>query len=229
MIIKGLQEFTLIDYPGKVACTIFTFGCNFRCEYCHNPELIFDDGSETISEDEILKFLEERKDFLDGVCITGGEPTLHPDLPDFIAKIKKRGLLVKLDSNGANPEMLKTLIKKNLVDFVAMDIKAPLEKYEKIVGIKIDKKKIQESIDLIRRSGLDYEFRSTILPALHSKEDLIKIGEWLRGSKKFCLQNFVPSKTLEKKFQKEKGFSSGKLKEFADILKPYFEKIEIRE
>jgi pyruvate formate lyase activating enzyme len=229
MIIKGLQEFTLIDYPGKVACTIFTFGCNFRCGYCHNPELVFDDGSKAISEEEILQFLKKRKDFLDGVCITGGEPALHPDLPAFINKIKKLGLLVKLDTNGTNPEMLRRLIENKLVDFVAMDIKAPLEKYEKVVGVQVDKKKIQESINIIRNSGLEYEFRSTILPALHSKEDLINIGKWLKGSKKFCIQNFVPSKTLEEKFKKEKSFSSDELNEFVNILKPYFEKIEVRE
>lgn len=160
---------------------------------------------------------------------TGGEPTLHPDLPEFISKIKKLGFLVKLDTNGTNPEMLKKLIENKLVDFIAMDIKAPLEKYEKVVGVKIDKEKIQESINIIRNSGLEYEFRSTILPALHSKEDLIDIGKWLKGSKKFCIQNFVPSKTLEEKFKKEKSFSSEELNEFANILKPYFEKVEIRE
>jgi pyruvate formate lyase activating enzyme len=229
MIIKGLQEFTLIDYPKKVACTIFTFGCNFRCKYCHNPELVFNNGTPEIPEEEILKFLDERKDFLDGICITGGEPTLHKDLPEFIFKIKKFGLLVKLDTNGTNPEMLKKLTKNKLVDYVAMDIKAPLEKYEKVVGVKVNKKKIQESVNVIRNSGLEYEFRSTILPALHSKEDLIKIGEWLKGSKKFCIQNFVPTKTLEEKFKKEKSFSSKELGEFVDILKPYFEKVEIRE
>jgi len=229
MIIKGLQEFTLIDYPGKVACTIFTFGCNFRCKYCHNPELIFDNGTPEIPENQILKFLEERKSLLDGVCITGGEPTLHSDLPEFIFKIKKMGLLVKLDTNGTNSEMLKKLIEKKLIDYIAMDIKAPLEKYDKAIGTTVSKKEIQESIDLIQKSGIDYEFRSTILPILHSEEDLIKIGKWLKDSKKFCLQNFVPSKTLERKFKKEKGFSPKKLQRFSELLKPYFEKVEIRE
>lgn len=229
MIIKGLQEFTLIDFPGKIACTIFTFGCNFRCKFCHNPELVFDNGSKQIPLDEILNFLDERKDFLDGVCISGGEPTLHNDLPEFISRIKKLKLLIKLDTNGTNPKMLKKLIEEKLLDYVAMDIKAPLEKYEKVVGVKVEKEKIKESIEIIKKGKIDYEFRSTILPALITKKDLIKIGKLLKGSKKFCLQNFVPSKTLSKKFQKEKGFSHQELQEFTKLLKPYFKEIVVRE
>ena len=133
MKIKGLQKQTLLDYPDKLACTIFIFGCNFRCGFCHNPELIVEDGREEIKEDYILDFLKERKGFIDAVCITGGEPTLNNDLPNFIRKVKELGFLVKLDTNGSNPEMLKQLIDDNLLDYIAMDIKAPLEKYDSMV------------------------------------------------------------------------------------------------
>jgi pyruvate formate lyase activating enzyme len=227
MIIKGLQEFTLIDYPGKIACTIFTFGCNFRCRYCHNPELVFDDGTPIISEEKILKFLEERRDFLDGVCITGGEPTLHKDLPEFISKIKSLGISVKLDTNGTNPEMLKKLIKQKLIDFVAMDIKAPLEKYEEVVRTKVNLSKIKESIETIQKSEIDYIFRTTIVPRLLNKNDILSMGRTLKGSKKYCLQRFRPGKTLDKKFQKEKPYSYEEIEEFANLSKPFFEEITI--
>ncbi|MDD5162931.1 MAG: anaerobic ribonucleoside-triphosphate reductase activating protein [Candidatus ainarchaeum sp.] len=229
LVFKGLQKTTLIDFPGQIACTFFLPKCNFKCGFCYNPNLVFDEETGTrISEKEALAFLDERKNFLDGVCISGGEPTLHPGLPEFCAKIKEKGLLVKLDTNGSNPEMLKSLIEKNLVDFVAMDIKASKEKYSLVCGAKIDLEKISESIGLIRKSGIDYEFRATVVPLLEEK-DLLEIGEWLKGSKKFVLQQFHNEMPLlGKNLQKLSPYSPEQLKKFAEKLKPFFGKIEVR-
>ncbi len=227
MIIKGLQKTTVIDYPGKLACTIFTFGCNFRCSYCHNPELVIDNGRPEIKEEEILEFLKNRKGFLDGVCITGGEPTINNDLPEFISKIKKLGFFVKLDTNGSNPEMLKDLIEKKLVDYVAMDIKAPLELYEDVTKVKINREEIQKSIDLIKKME-NYEFRITVVPGLFNEKHAKLIGEWLKGSKRFYIQQFRGIKNLDKEFVGKKPFSKEELTNFCNILKPYFETCEIR-
>jgi pyruvate formate lyase activating enzyme len=227
MIIKGLQKQTLIDYPDKLACTIFIFGCNFRCGFCHNPELVVDDGREEISKEEILQFLQERKGFLDAVCITGGEPTLNKELPEFIRKIKEMGYLVKLDTNGTNPEMLEELIENNLIDYIAMDIKAPLEKYDVVTNSKVDKENIKKSVELILKFP-NYEFRTTVVPGLFNKEDAKKIGEWLKGSKKFYIQQFRGIKTLDKNFIDKKPFSKEELKFFCDILKSFFEDCQLR-
>lgn len=227
MIIKGLQKQTIIDYPGKIACTIFTFGCNFRCGFCHNPELVIDDGRPEIKKEEILEFLKNRKGFLDAVCITGGEPTLNEDLPEFISKIKELGFLVKLDTNGTNPEMLKELIEKKLVDYIAMDIKAPLEFYENIANVKVNKNDIQKSVDLIKKMK-EYEFRITVVPSLFNEKYAKLIGEWLKGSKRFFIQQFRGIKTLDKNFIDKKPFSKEELIKFCNILKPYFETCKIR-
>jgi len=227
MIIKGLQKLTLIDYPGRVACTLFTFGCNFRCPYCHNPELVIDDGSPPIPEDEILHFLNERKSFLDGVCITGGEPTLHKDLPEFIGKIKKIGYSVKLDTNGTNPDMLKLLIDEGLVDYVVMDVKAPLEKYEYVVRAKVDIDKIIKSIEIIRAFP-EHEFRTTVLPELLSREDILNIARQLKGARRFFIQQFKPSKTLDKAFLGKQAYLVEDLKKIRDEIKVFFEICEIR-
>lgn len=227
MIIKGLQKQTIIDYPGKIACTIFTFGCNFRCDYCHNPELVLDDDRPEIKEKEILNFLANRKGFLDGVCITGGEPTINKYLPEFISKIKGMGFFVKIDTNGSNPKMLKEIIEKKLVDYVAMDIKAPLESYENIVKVKIKKENIQKSIDIIRKME-EYEFRITVVPGLFNKDHALKIGKWLKGSKRFFIQQFRGIKTLNKNFVNKKPFSKEELVEFCNIMKPFFETCELR-
>ena len=227
MKIKGLQKQTVLDYPGKLACTIFTFGCNFKCGFCHNPELVVDDGRPEIKQEEILEFLKNRKGFLDGVCITGGEPTLNNDLPDFISKIKEMNFLVKLDTNGTNPKMLEELINKKLVDYIAMDIKAPLEFYDKITNVKVNKDDIQKSVDLIRKTK-NYEFRTTVVPSLFNEEYARSIGEWLNGSKKFYIQQFRGIKTLDKSFVGKKPFSKEETIKFCGILKPYFETCEIR-
>lgn len=227
MKIKGLQKQTVLDYPGKIACTVFTFGCNFKCSYCHNPELVIDDGRPEIKQEKILEFLKNRKEFLDGVCITGGEPTLNKELSEFISKIKKLGFLVKLDTNGTNPKMLEELIEKKLIDYVAMDIKAPLEFYEKITKSKVNKEDIQKSVNLIKKMK-EYEFRITVVPGLFNEKYAKLIGEWLKGSKRFYIQQFKGIKTLDKSFVNKKPFSKEELIKFCNILKSYFETCEIR-
>ncbi|MEM7821490.1 MAG: anaerobic ribonucleoside-triphosphate reductase activating protein [Candidatus Aenigmatarchaeota archaeon] len=229
MIIKGYIPTTLIDYPGKIASIVFLPRCNFRCPYCYNVELVNDSEElEIISEDEIFEHLKLNKDWIEGVVLTGGEPCIHQDLPAFIKKIKELGFLVKLDTNGTNPKMLKELIEEKTIDYIAMDIKAPLEKYEDVARVKVNKEDIKKSIDIIRSSGIDYEFRTTVLPTLLKKRDMEKIGVWLKGSKKFFIQQFRPGKTLDKKFQNEKPYSLEDLDEFREILKKFIENVEIR-
>lgn len=230
MRIKGIQKTTLIDFPDLVACTVFTPGCNFHCGFCYNESIVNDDKSiPDVPEEEFFKFLEKRKKVLDGVVVSGGEPTLQKDLPEFLEKIKKMKFKTKLDTNGSNPEMIKELVKKGLVDYFAMDIKAPLEDYEKVCNAKVDVKKIQESIELIKNSGIDYEFRSTVLPALHSIQDFEKIGELLKGSKKFVMQQFASVESvLDKKFQKAERFSKQDFEKFKKILEKYVQSVEVR-
>lgn len=192
MIFGGLQELTLIDYPGKIAATVFTIGCNFRCYYCHNPELVLPEkikNTKTLSEEEILNFLKGRKGLLQGLCITGGEPTLENDLLDFIKQVKALNFLVKLDTNGSNPEVLKNLLENKLLDYIAMDIKAPLAKYAMVAGVEIDLNYIQESIKLVRQSGLEYEFRTTIAPGL-TAQDILDIVPLIEGADNYYLQVF---------------------------------------
>jgi len=228
-LIKGFQKLSLIEYPGKLAAVAWVGGCNFRCPFCYNLDIVLNYKSmPTIPEKDILDFMSGRKGLLDGIAITGGEPTLQNDLPKFAKKIKSMGFLVMVETNGSNPDMLKQLIDKKLVDYIAMDIKAPSKKYEEVTGTKVDMKKIQRSIDLIKNSKIDYEFRTTVLPKLFSKKDALIIGEWLKGSKQFYLQQFRPGKTLDEKFKKIKPYPPEKLKEFAELMKPYFESVEMR-
>jgi len=227
--IKGYLRISLIDYPGKIVSLVFLPRCNFRCPFCFNVEMVKDsDKLRTVEPEEIFEHLKSQRKWLDGVCITGGEPTLHEGLLEFIRKIKELGFLVKLDTNGTNPEMLEELIKNKLIDYVAMDIKGPLKKYQEITESEVDEKTIQKSIDIIRNSGIDYEFRSTILPRFHSKEDILAIGKWLKGSKKYCLQQFRNEKTLDKKFENEKVYTPDELKELAENVKEFFDTVEVR-
>ena len=233
MLLGGLQKTTLIDFPGKIASLIFTAGCNFRCPFCHNPELVKPElikGLDLIKEKDFFDFLDERKKLIDGVSITGGEPTLHDDLINFIEKIKEKGLLVKLDTNGTRPEVLEKLIDKNLLDYVAMDIKAPLNKYEKVVGVKVDLEKIKKSINLIMKNLADYEFRTTIIPNLLSEEDIIDLAKEIKGAKRFYLQQFVnKGKMLVEEYKEIKPYPSKKLEEIRNKIKDNFEVCEIRE
>jgi len=218
MKIAAIQKLSLIDYPDKIAAIIFTSGCNFRCPYCHNPELVnpLPESFSTVSEAELFQFLEKRQGKIEAVTITGGEPTLYSDLPELIKKIKDLGFLVKLDTNGTNPTMLKKLLTEKLVDYVAMDIKAPFSRYEEVVGRKVDVAAINKSIGLIKSSGIDYEFRSTILPRLFDEKDIKKMAGLIRGAKRYFLQNFTnQGKVLAEDFRTEKGFKSEELKRLA--------------
>ena len=227
LIIKGIQKLSLIDYPGKVVCTLFTFGCNFRCPYCHNPELVTDDGTPPIPEEDLFRFLVERKGFLDGVCITGGEPTLHSDLPIFIKRIKNLGYSVKLDTNGTNPEMLGVLVREKLVDYIAMDVKAPLEKYESVARVKVDLDKVAESVDIVKAFP-EHEFRTTVVPELLAREDILAIAEWLKGAKRFFIQQFKPTKTLDKAFLEKQVYLADELEKICSEIKLFFEVCKIR-
>ena len=227
--IKGVQKASLIDYPGKIACVIFVGGCNFRCPYCHNPELVLNEVKDDISPDEIIDFLNKKRKWIDGVCITGGEPTLHKGLPDFIREIKKIGFLVKLDTNGTNPGMVESLLNENLLDYIAMDIKASLKNYENAVAVKFDENSIQEAIHLIMNSGIDYEFRTTVVPGLFDENDAEEIGSWLKGAKKFCLQQFRNTdKTLNPEFQNIGHYHLDTLEKFRDIISKNIKNVEIR-
>lgn len=227
--IKGLQKTSLIDYAPYMSCVIFLAGCNFRCPFCQNPNLIAEiDKTPTISKEELLSFLQKRKKWLEGVVITGGEPCMNEDLPELIKKIKELGYKVKLDTNGANPAMIKELINKKLIDYVAMDIKGPWEEYDKIANVKVDKEDIQKSIDIIKNSGINYELRMTVVPTLIKKEDFEKIGDWLKGSKKFVLQQFRNKICLDKSFENIKPYSKEQLLEFKKLLEPYFDEVEVR-
>lgn len=191
MKICGLNKTTLLDYPEHVAATIFIGGCNFRCPFCHNGDLVLNSGEmQGYSEEEVLSFLKKRKNVLEGVCITGGEPTLYKELPKFISKIKELGYMVKLDTNGSNPDMIEELISKKMLDYVAMDIKAPILGYDKVCGTNVEIEKIEKSVELLKVGEVPYEFRTTIVKELHSKEDILEIGEWLHGAEKYYLQSY---------------------------------------
>ena len=196
MVIAGLQKMTLLDYPGRVACTVFAQGCNFRCPFCHNSELLDRQGSGTISKEELISFLKKRQGLLDGVCITGGEPTLQPDLENLIQNIKALGYPVKLDTNGARPEVLKRLVGEKLIDYVAMDIKNSPEEYPATAGItRLDG--VEESIRFLMSGTLDYEFRTTVVRELHTPESIKSMASWLmklspeHKVKRFYLQSYV--------------------------------------
>jgi len=225
--IKGLQKTSLIDYSPYTSCVVFLAGCDFRCPFCQNPDLVLNpEKLDTIKKEDFFEFLKKRKKWLDGVCITGGEPTLYKELPEFIKKIKDLGYKVKLDTNGSNPDMLKELVK--LADYVAMDIKSSLEKYDESAGVKVDIEKIKKSVEIIKNSGIDWEFRMTVVPALHSQEDFEKIGKWLKGAKRFFLQQFSNKICLDKSFEKITPFSKEDMEEFKVILSKYISKVEVR-
>jgi len=227
--IKGYIPSSLLDYPGKICSVIFLPDCNFRCPYCQNPDLITKpDKIPNIEPKKIFEHLESRRKWLDGVCITGGEPCLHQSLPKFLSEIKKLGFLVKLDTNGSNPKMLKELIEKKLVNYIAMDIKASLKDYDKVAKVKVNKKDIQESVNIIRKSKVDYEFRTTVVPKLTGKKEIEEIGKWLKGSKRYCLQRFRPLTTLDESFKSEKTCTPEELKELAEVARPFFKSVKVR-
>ena len=195
MNICGYQKTTLLDYPGHVAATIFTGGCNFCCPFCHNSDLVVNPTmSPCISQEEIFAFLKKRKNVLSGICITGGEPTLQTNLSEFIKKVRSLGYKIKLDTNGYRPDVISSLLEDNLLDYIAMDIKAELSNYAKVSGIpNLDTSKIKESISIIENSGIDYEFRTTVVKELHSQEDFLEISEMLSSSSPYFIQSFKDS------------------------------------
>jgi pyruvate formate lyase activating enzyme len=231
MEIGGLQKTTLIDFPGRVAATVFLFGCNFRCQFCYSAELVLPEKMKLqprITEEEFFSFLEGKKGLLEGVVVCGGEPTCSLELPDFLSRIKKLGFLTKIDTNGSNPEILRRLIREKLVDYVAMDVKAPKEKYEEIAGTGVDIKKIEESIELLKEGKVDYEFRTTIVPVFHSKEDIIEMAKWLTPAKNYYLQNFRPEKTLNFDLEKVRPYPAEFLEEIKREISPLFGKCRVR-
>ena len=221
MKIGGLQKVSLIDYPGLICATVFLQGCNFKCSYCHNPELVdprlYQPG---IEERAVLEFLNTRRGKLDAVTITGGEPTIQDNLAPFIKQIKKMGFAVKLDTNGSQPQVIKKLLQENLLDFIAMDVKGPLEKYASIAGVQVAGEKIKESVNSILKAMIPHEFRTTIVQSQLTPKDILEIATLISGNSRYALQKFVPVKTLNKKFREEKSYPDGEL----DKMKKRLEK-----
>ena len=219
----------LLDYPGKVACTLFTAGCNFRCPFCHNAGLVLPDRLEeaSISEDEVMSFLKKRAGMLDGVAITGGEPLLHTDVPEFLGKIKSLGYKIKLDTNGSNPKLLKEIVNAGLVDRVAMDIKNAPTEYNKTAGCSVDMEKIEESKDFLLTGTCDYEFRTTVVKGIHPKESLIAAAKWISGAKEYYLQQFKDSGNLIAPDAFE-PFDENEMHELADAVRPFVPTVEVR-
>jgi len=228
MKILGFQKLTLLDYPGKVACTIFIGGCNFRCPFCHNADLVLNPNKqEVIAREAILATLRKRQGILDGVCITGGEPTLAPQLKPFLKEIKALGYPIKLDTNGYQPEVLSELVNERLIDYVAMDIKNSPLKYAKTSGVSnIDMSKIQTTIDFLKRNYIDYEFRTTLTRELQSREDIHAIGELISGCKRYFLQAYQESQQVIKPIFT--SYTKEELQQFQDELREYIEIVEIR-
>lgn len=233
MLISALNKLTLLDYPGKTAAIIFTAGCNMRCGYCHNaqfvlPEEIKKQKKNLLSWKEVRNFLEKRKGLLDGVVISGGEPTLQKDLKEKMKEIKSMGFLVKLDTNGTHPQIIKELLDEKLVDFIAMDIKGSESIYHEICGKSIDMKDIKKSIEIIMNSSINYEFRSTIMPEYHNKNILDEMGKMIQGSKIWALQNFRNSSVLDTRFCNKEGFEKSDFEKLESELSQFAEIIEIR-
>ena len=229
MKIGGLQKVSLTDYQGKISAIVFTQGCNFSCPYCHNPELV-DPGlyQECLQEEEFFSYLEKRKGKIEAVTITGGEPTIQNDLIPFIMRVKAMGRLIKIDTNGSKPEVLEELIRRNLVDYLAMDIKAPLEKYAAITRTPVNGKAIRQSIMLIMNSGIDYEFRTTIVKSQIKEADLLAIGRLIKNAAFYSLQRYVPTKPLDKNFLTETTLSQGEFGNVKKILEKNISKVIIR-
>ena len=234
MIIAGLQRSTLIDYPEKLACIIYLAGCNFRCPWCYSSELVLPlkiINQPRFSEKEIFDFLAERKGLLDGVVICGGEPTINKDLPKFIEKIKRMGFAVKLDTNGSNPKMLKELVDLGMIDYVAMDIKSALSNpaYERLMTEGATLEKIKESVSFLKLGKVDFEFRTTVVNTVHTKEEFLEVANWIGGSNvKYYLQNFRAEKTIDPEFEKVTPFSNEFLGEIAKEISSSFKECQVR-
>ena len=229
MQIAGLQKSSLVDYPSKIAAVVFTLGCNFRCPYCHNPNILTAVSTNRLfDEAAVFDFLKTRKGKLDAVVVSGGEPTLQKDLGNFFKKLKELGFLTKLDTNGSSPKILEYLIKEELLDYVAMDIKAPIEKYKEIARVNIDTNNILKSIEILKDSKIGYEFRTTTVKSQLSFEDFEKIGKMLCGTENYYLQKFKPDITLNPDFAKEKTYTDEEFLKIKTMLLKYIKNVHIR-
>lgn len=228
MLIGGLQKTTLVDYPGKIAATIFTIGCNFRCSFCHNPDIV-KGIAKVISVASVLDFLKKRKKLIDAVCLTGGEPTLQPDLIPFIEKIRKMGYLVKLDTNGHRPNVIEALMKRSLIDYIAMDIKSPWKKYRDVVIREPNLENIKKSATIIKKGAVPYEFRSTVLPKLHSARDIVAMARQIKGADKYFIQQFrVAPNLVNPAFLNERTYTRKELNDIIQEFKDWFKICRVR-
>ena len=229
MLIGGLQKLSLVDYPGKTSIAVFTIGCNMRCGFCHNAELVVPEGfAPALDKAEVLDFIKRRVGLVESVTISGGEPTLQPDLVDFIAKVKKLGYLIKLDTNGTKPKVLEKLLQDKLLNFVAMDVKAPTNKYQTVTNRPVVAADVKQSIALIKQSGIDYEFRTTVVASLHDLNDFDAIGELISQggkAKRYALQHFRPAKTLDPKYINDTTFSEADFAFLADKMSAYADEV----
>ena len=227
MKIHGLQKMTLLDFPGRVACTVFFGGCDMRCPYCHNAELLDGTAPAVMDDAELLAFLKKRQGLLDGVCFTGGEPLLQKDLPDFAAKVRELGYPVKLDTNGNHPDRLEKMIREDLVQYVAMDIKNSPERYAETAGLRqLDLAPIRESVRMLMEGKTDYEFRTTAVAELHDDESFEQIGQWIKGAKRYYLQRFTDRDTVP--FQGLHSPGKEQMEHWAEIIRPYVPAVELR-
>jgi pyruvate formate lyase activating enzyme len=226
--IKGLEKFAPKDFPGHISSTVFLGGCNFRCPFCHNSDLVLrPEILPTFPLDYFLSFLDSRKGWLEGICISGGEPLLHDDLETLLILIKDRDFLVKVDTNGSFPSRLEDLIQKKLIDYIAMDVKASLMRYQEVTRAAVNKEDIARSVDIVKNSGLEYVFRTTLVPGLVGPEDIKQICQLLDGAKIFQLQQFVPSNTLDSHYLQKKPYRREEVQGLAKIAEPYFSEVRI--
>jgi pyruvate formate lyase activating enzyme len=226
--VKGLEKFAPKDFPGFIASTVFLAGCNFRCPYCHNSDLVLrPERLADIPMDFFLAYLDSRKGWLEGICVTGGEPLLAEEIESFLIVIKQRGLLIKLDTNGSRPDRLESLLRAELVDRVAMDVKAPLERYREVTGSRVDADDIARSASILRESGLPHVFRTTIVPGLIGVEDIEAIGRWLKGAAVYQVQQFSPVGTLDAEYRRIKPYGRDDVKRLADAARPFFGEVRI--
>lgn len=230
MKVTGIQKLTLLDYPGVVACTVFTAGCNFRCPFCHNAMLVLPEqiDDECLTDDEVFGFLKKRRGVLDGVAVTGGEPLLHADMPEFLARVKELGYKIKLDTNGSNPELLSEIVKNKLVDRVAMDIKNAPEEYARTIGLEsFDIAPVERSKEMLLRGDIDYEFRTTVVKGIHTKESLIGAAKWIEGAKEYYLQQFKDSGNLILP-DGLSAYDEKQMHALADAVRDYVPTVEVR-
>jgi pyruvate formate lyase activating enzyme len=226
--IKGLEKLAPRDFPGHISASVFTGGCNFRCPYCHNADLVLKpDSLATMPREEFIEFLELRQGWLEAVCVTGGEPLMHEDLERLLADIKERGLLIKLDTNGSFPGRLEGLISAGLVDFVAMDVKAPLERYEEAAGVSVAADSIRESVAVLRDSGCGHLFRTTVVPGLLHSEDIEAIAAMLKGVGEYVLQPFVPGQTLDPEYSNRPSSAGEELSRLAEIARRVIPRVTV--